>query len=124
MRKFIIILFILLTIASIPLQTFATVTDDAVKDGDSFIGNAKDSGEVFDMGELKNLSNDIYNMLLIMGIVIAVIVGSILGIKFMISSVEEQAKIKNVLIIYVIGCIVVFGAFTIWKIVANLLASA
>ena len=57
----------------------------------------------------------LYNIFLGVGMVIAVIVGIILGIQFMTSGSEEKAKIKESLIGYVIGCIVVFGAFGIWK---------
>ena len=38
----------------------------------------------------------------------------------MISSVEEQAKIKELLVPYVAGCIVIFGAFGIWKLAVNI----
>ena len=73
--------------------------------------------------ELQNFSNMLYNALLIIGIIIAVIVGTILGIKFMIGSVEEKADIKKLLIPYIVGCIVVFGAFGIWKLVVTILAN-
>ena len=42
----------------------------------------------------------------------------------MAGSVEEKANIKNSLIAYIAGCVVVFGAFTIWKIVVTILQSA
>ena len=48
---------------------------------------------------LKSTSDKIYNILTISGMIIAVIVGTILGIKFMVSSIEEKAKIKEILII-------------------------
>ena len=38
-------------------------------------------------------------------------------------SIEEKAEIKTMLIPYIIGCVVVFGAFTIWKIVVDILQS-
>ena len=66
---------------------------------------------------LNNFSDTLYNTLLLIGMVIAVIIGTIIGIKFMISSVEEKAKLKEILIVYVIGCIVLVGAFSIWKII-------
>ncbi|MBR3254882.1 MAG: hypothetical protein IKF97_01440 [Clostridia bacterium] len=72
-----------------------------------------------DPESLQNVSDYIYNLLLAIGIIMAVAIGSVLGIKFMISSVEEQAKIKELLVPYVAGCIVIFGAFGIWKIAVN-----
>ena len=39
----------------------------------------------------------------------------------MTDSAAEKAKTKEMLIPYIAGCIVVFGAFGIWKLVVNLL---
>jgi hypothetical protein len=47
-------------------------------------------------------------------------VGTVLGIKFMLGSIEEKAKIKEVLIPYILGCVVVFGAYGIWRLVITL----
>lgn len=72
---------------------------------------------------LKDMSDMLYNILLVVGIIAAVIVGLIMGIKFIMGSIEEKAEIKAMLIPYIIGCVVVFGAFTIWKIVVDVLQS-
>ena len=47
-------------------------------------------------------------------------VGTIIGIQFMIASAEDKAKVKEALVPYIIGCVVIFGAFTIWSIVVNI----
>ena len=98
-------------------QTLRGAFDGAegfVQEGEKELDNA------IDIGKLSETSDYIYNILLAIGMIIAVVVGSILGIKFMISSVEEQAKIKELLVPYVAGCVVIFGAFGIWKIAVNL----
>lgn len=93
-----------------------------------------EAGEFIDVGEqgannkiseesLQNLSNTLYNILLVVGIIVAIIVGLVMGIKFIMGSIEDKAEIKTMLIPYVIGCVVVFGAFAIWQIVVNLLQS-
>ena len=69
------------------------------------------------------MSNTLYNILLVTGILIALIVGMILGIKFIMGGIEEKAEIKTMIIPYIVGCVVVFGAFTIWKIVVDILQS-
>lgn len=66
---------------------------------------------------LQELSNTIYNILLAVGIVIAIAVGGILGIKFMTGGIDGQVEVKKMMIPYIAGCVVIFGAFTIWKIV-------
>lgn len=48
------------------------------------------------------------------------LVGTVIGIQFMVASAEDKAKVKEALIPYVIGCAVIFGAFTIWSMAVNL----
>lgn len=96
-----------------------TSLSDVISGGDSFIDAGKDGSAKIDKGSLQNASSSIYNILLICGMIVAVLIGAILGIKFMIGSVEEKAEIKAALVPFVIGCIVVFGAFGIWKIVVT-----
>lgn len=125
MRDTIIKIFVLIAILCIiPINSFAiTAVDDVVGDGDSFLSKANEVNTVIDETKLKDFSGDVYNLILAIGMVIAVVVGMILGIQFMISSVEEKAKIKEILVAYFIGCIVLFGAFTIWKIVIGILGT-
>lgn len=75
----------------------------------------------FNEGNLKGASDTLFNILLGLGMAAAVIIGVYLGVKFMLSSVEDKAKVKEALIPYVAGCVVVFGAFTIWKLALLLL---
>lgn len=94
---------------------------DVIKGGDNFISSASnDTFSAIDETELKSASDVIYNILLIMGMCVAVIIAAILGMKFMIGSVEEKAQIKDALVPFIIGCIIVFGAFVFWKIAVNL----
>ena len=67
------------------------------------------------------MSNNVYNILLFIGLAIAIIIGLVLGIQFMVGSVEQKAKVKDSLLPYIIGCIVIFGAFGIWKLVLTIL---
>ena len=94
----------------------ASEISDVITGGDKFLSSGKNGNTRIDKTELQNTSTMIYNILLIIGMCIAVIVAAILGIKFMIGSVEEKAQVKDALIPFVIGCIVVFGAFGFWKI--------
>lgn len=47
-------------------------------------------------------------------------VGIVIGIQFMVASAEDKAKVKEALVPYIVGCIVIFGAFTIWSIAVNM----
>ncbi|MBQ2937515.1 MAG: hypothetical protein IJE05_01305 [Clostridia bacterium] len=94
----------------------ASGVSDIIKGGDNFIAAGKKDSVTVDETQLEYASSSIYNILLVIGMCAAVIISGILGIKFMIGSVEEKAQIKDALVPFVIGCVVIFGAFGIWKI--------
>ena len=72
---------------------------------------------------IQNLSDIIYNTLLTIGIILAVIVGMVMAIKFITSGLDGKAEVKQLLLPYGVGVVVLFGAFTIWKIVLTILQS-
>ena len=115
---FILIIFILMICSTHIVQ--ATTISNIIQGADGFITNGS-SSDMIAGDKIKNLSDMIYNVLLILGTVIAVIVGSVLGIQFITGSVEQKAKVKDSLIPFVIGCVVIFGAFGIWKLVITIL---
>lgn len=94
----------------------ASSIGDITSGADDFIstGDANKNQPISD-GELKGLTDSLYNILLIIGVVVAAIVGIILGIQFITGSVEQKSKIKESLMPYIVGCVVIFGAFGIWK---------
>lgn len=91
-----------------------------IKSGDNFLEAGKKENSVIDEAKLQDASKTIYNILLLIGICVAVIISAILGLQFIIGSAEEKAKISEALIPFVIGCMVVFGAFGIWAIFINI----
>ena len=115
---FILIIFILMICSTHIVQ--ATTISNIIQGADGFITNGS-SSDMIAGDKIKNLSDIIYNVLLILGTVIAVIVGSVLGIQFITGSVEQKAKVKDSLIPFVIGSVVIFGAFGIWKLVITIL---
>ncbi len=74
-----------------------------------------------DTSKLRDTSNIIYNLFLGVGTVAAVIVGAILGIQFMTAGVDKKVEVKQALVPYIVSCIVIFGAFGIWKLVVTIL---
>ena len=88
-------------------------------DADSFVANSK--SDSIDSKSLQDFSSTIYNIALQIGIGVAVVVGLALGIQFMLSSVEGKADVKKALVVYVIGCIAIFGAFGIWKLIIEVM---
>ena len=111
--KILIILAILILLFSINTKVFAW--SEIIQDGQSFINQADANKAKIDQNKLQELSGFLYNVLVSAGVVIAVIVATALGIKFVTGGAEGQAKVKEMLIPFVAGCIIVFGGFTIWK---------
>ena len=112
-KKIIISLLIILLLSTMFLsKTFAIA--DIIKAGDNFVSK-NGTNNVIDENKLGKVNSKIYNILLMCAIAIAVIYGSGLGIYYIISSAEGKAKIAETLVPYIIGCIVAFGAFGIWK---------
>lgn len=95
-----------------------TKADEFVKKGQS------SSATTISETSMKNMSDILYNTLLVIAIVMAVIIGMVIGIHYMTGGIAEKVKVKETMIAYVAGCIVVFGAFAIWKIVVTILQSS
>lgn len=102
-------------------QVYATKVDSMVSAGEDFISVGEKGKDKISESVLSDLSNTIYNILLTVGIILAFAVGGILGIKYMLGGIEGQVEVKTMLVPYVIGCAVLFGTFTIWKIIVLIL---
>ena len=114
-EKIICILIILIVLFSINTKVYAW--SQVFSDAQNFIATGENSNEAnINAAGVQELSSYLYNILLSAGVVIAVIIATVLGIQFMTSSAEGQAKVKEALIPFVVGCIVVFGGFGIWKV--------
>lgn len=78
------------------------------------------SGSATGSDKIKDMANVIIGAIQIVGTVLSVAVLAILGIKYMMGSVEEKAEYKKTLIPYVIGAIMVFGITNILAIVVGI----
>ena len=101
------------------VQTSTSVTPNTIiADSEQFIKDGKDSNiATINQENADTVLNSIYNIMLAIGITVTVIWGLVIAIKLMMSSVEEKAEYKKLLWPYLVGCIVIFGSFIIWKIV-------
>lgn len=122
--KILVIIFTMLSILIINNYTVqASSLSDAIGGADDFINaGVKDQSPAISEDNLQGMSDMLYNALLVIATIIAVIVGLVIAIQFMTGSVGERAKIKETLVPYIAGCIVIFGAFGIWKLVVNILS--
>ena len=67
--------------------------------------------------------NDVIGLLQIAGTGIALIVVTILGIKYMLASPSEKADTKKQILPILIGCVLVFGAVTLVSAMTDLAAT-
>ena len=123
MKKTIIYMLIIFLVIFIPNFSNAKGNiSDVISSGKGFIDSAK--SDITVSGDtIKEASANIYNILFYIGTILSVLVGAILGIKIMMASAEDKAKVKESLIPYIVGCIVIFGSFSIWKIAVTILNS-
>lgn len=63
-----------------------------------------------DTGKIQTVGNQIATIIRNVGIVAAVIILMVLGVKYMIGSAEEKAEYKKTFIPYLVGALILFGA--------------
>ena len=107
-KKVLKICYILLIILSV-MTTISRAEGGTTYTEDSFI-----TGRSSDMSEMaaKLVGKQIY-LYQIIGSATAICMILALGIKYVVSSVEEKAEIKKHAVVYVVGAIFVFGAVNI-----------
>ena len=116
----IMVIFIILFNLFIP-NAYAGPLQDIMNRAEGFVNNGENGGNVINNDALREGSNTLYNVLLVIGIAVAFIWGIVLGIQFITGSLGEKADVKKNLIVYIIGCIIIFGAFGILKLLLQLL---
>ena len=116
----IMVIFIILFNLFIP-NAYAGPLQDIMNRAEGFVNNGENGGNVINNAALKEGSNTLYNVLLVIGIAVAFIWGIVLGIQFITGSLGEKADVKKNLIVYLVGCVIIFGAFGIWKLLLQLL---
>ena len=114
--KLIVVLCIIFTILAIGVSSFATTNPDAIRP-DQITGS--NIGEETTAGIL-DLGNNIVGVIRVVGIIVAVVILLILGIKYMMGSAEEKADYKKSMIPYLVGAVLIFASSTIVGIVYDM----
>lgn len=81
------------------------------------------SGKTFSDPEAKLIGNKAITVVTTVGATLSVIVLIVLGIKYMMGSVEEKAEYKKSLMPYMIGCIFVFMATVIATVIYDIMTT-
>lgn len=128
----------IIIIAITILMTLNTIVfaryDDDIANRDSKLSSATAPGKIstnnFKPSELTgddyetafNMASTIVGALTTVGIVVAVVGIIILGLKYMMGSVEQKADYKKTMIPYLVGCVLIFCISTIVSIIYGLVA--
>jgi len=119
-KKSIKLLSIVFTIAivlmTLTVPAFATETPTEITPG-SFEPdvNSATSG----VSELQSAGNKIIGIIQVVGMLTAVIILMVLGIKYMMGSAEEKASYKKTMMPYLVGAVLLFAASGLAEIVYN-----
>lgn len=116
--KIIIALMIILMLANFFSTPKTYALAEMIEAADSFPSQGADSG--VNEANLRDVSRSIFYPFLAVAVAVAVIFGGVIGIKIMIGTIEEKAKMKEMLVPYIVGLVVIFGAFTIWSTVVKI----
>lgn len=77
------------------------------------------TGDITRAGDISTAGNKIVQIISTIGSILSVIVIIVLGIKYMLGSVEEKASYKKTLLPFIIGAAFIFAASSIASIVYN-----
>ena len=114
--KIIVALAIIFTILAIGVISQASQAGDV-------LGQLTGEGATVTQDNIINLGNSIIAVVRIVGVVIAVVILIVLGIKYMMGSAEEKADYKKSMIPYIVGAVLIFASTAIVGVVYDMASS-
>lgn len=105
---------ILIMVVTIFSMGVVSNADNPLTNPDKTIDTVLGGGST-DTSGIANVGANIASVITTVGIVVAVIVLLILGVKYMMGSASEKAEYKKTMIPYLVGAALIFGASTIAK---------
>ena len=113
--KLVIIILLIVTIITVIIIPTYSNADIIINPSDYDPTVHSDDGT-----ELAKKANIIIGAVQTVGSIIAVISLLVIGIRYMLSSIEEKANFKEQMVPYVVGCILLIGIVNIVGIIYNL----
>ena len=111
-------IFAVLLILAIAMVAFTTVANATAGDVANIFQKAEESD--VDTGDMTTVAGNIVNIITWVGIIVAIIVLLVLGIKYMMGSAAEKAEYKKTMIPYLVGAVLIFGASAIVQAVVKM----
>jgi len=94
--------------------------DSMKSDADSFISNGK-SNQKITTGDVKKEVLSIANILVGVASIVFVVVGSILGVQYMMGTPDKKSELKQKLIWFIVAIVLVYGAVGIYNIIVRIM---
>ena len=110
----------ILTILLIMIFAAMMIATPMVKAGSETVDELFQGGDNVDTTGITGVGANIVSIITTIGIIVAVVVLLVLGIKYMMGSASEKAEYKKTMIPYLVGAILIFGASAITKVVVSL----
>ena len=108
MKKTIIILSVVILLITISFFNFSYGTDLGLGDDLS-----KYRGGEVESSKVKEIAGNLLGAIQAVGVVVSVVMLTVIGIKYMLGSIEEKAEYKKTLLPYIVGAFMVFAVTTI-----------
>ena len=103
--KVLSVLMLVAMIATISTNVFAAID----------VNSISSTGNTLADTTILNIGNTILSIVTNVGMILAVVLIAILGVKYMMGSTEEKAEYKKSLMPYFVGAVLVFGASAIGR---------
>lgn len=123
-NKRVLKIFLLVLILTCICNYSFAVADKIIKQGTDFISTGQsNAGSTMDPAKIQEASKNILGVLFPLAVAVTIIVGAFLGIKIMMSNIEDKSDAKKSLIPYAISCAVVYGALGIWRLTISIMSN-
>lgn len=73
--------------------------------------------------DVTNIGNQIIGIITTVGVVVAVVILLVLGIKYMMGSASEKAEYKKTMIPYIVGAVLIFAGTSLVRVIYSLSTS-
>ena len=110
----------IISIILLVTMLLATIASTVYADPGTTLDKINGQGGVDDT-QLVTIGNKIVNIIQVVGIVVAVVILLVIGIKYMIGSASEKAEYKKTMIPYIVGAILIFAGTSIVKVIYSVL---
>ena len=105
------------------IMLVASIAGTVLADDPNTVLNGLNGNGNVQTNDLTKVGNNIVTIIQVVGIVIAVIVLLVIGIKYMMGSASEKAEYKKTMIPYIVGAVLIFAGTSLVRVIYSLSTS-